>query len=69
MKQFLAFAYDSYYPVGGKGDYQGDFDNATTALESVEVSDYCDILDISNGEWQHYIYSRAIKAWTLYEDR
>lgn len=32
MKRYLLFLFDDYYPQGGWGDFQGDFDSVEAAL-------------------------------------
>jgi hypothetical protein len=53
MKRFLIFAYDMYYPVGGRNDEQASFDTLEEALLEAEKlhHDSYDILDLENREW------------------
>lgn len=37
MKRFLVFAYDSYYPGGGWGDFQKSFDTLEAAKAFAET--------------------------------
>lgn len=53
MKRYLVFAYDAFYPVGGEGDYVGEFFSLTEAFAAAKATnrDDFDILDIHTGEW------------------
>lgn len=55
MKRFLAFAYESYYPSGGKGDFIGDFDTLEAVSSQKASNDFLDVLDTSTGEWMEFV--------------
>lgn len=37
VKRYLLFYGDNYYPSGGWGDFQGDFDSLDDAVEAAET--------------------------------
>lgn len=59
MKRFLVFSYDTYYPCGGMGDFQDDFDT----LE--EATAFCLTL---NDDWIQ-IYDCQTKQIVLEEKK
>jgi hypothetical protein len=56
MKRFLLFAFNQYYPAGGMGDCEGDydtFDEAKADCEKRELKsnyEYVYIFDIMTGD-------------------
>ena len=52
MKQFLVFAFDQYYPVGGWHDLAGQFDTLDEAREFAAASnaDWTQIVDLQTGD-------------------
>lgn len=54
MKRYLAFAYDQYYPCGGKGDFVGDFDTLEAATALPAAQEWLDVLDTAMGEWVEF---------------
>jgi len=56
MKRYLLFAYESYYPSGGKNDEVGSYDTLEEAVAAANTGtfqnyDYKDILDLEKREW------------------
>lgn len=55
MKQYLLFAYDRHYPLGGWADFQEDFDTVEEAVEKWEeykkgkIYENAQIVDITDG--------------------
>lgn len=55
MKRFLLFAGPYYYPAGGWGDFQGDFDSIVAARRKLieipgEMREWLQIIDSQTGE-------------------
>ena len=54
MKRFLIFAYDSYYPTGGWGDFDSDHDTLEEAREVAKVlkkrCEWIQIVDLETRE-------------------
>lgn len=63
MKRFLAFAYDSYYPSGGMGDFRGDFDTLESALASCR-GEYADVLDTKTAKWDEFVWTNKVEFWS-----
>jgi endonuclease IV len=59
MKRYLLFLGDTYYPRGGWGDYQMDFDTLEEAKQYGEVNrphaDWCHVVDATTGKTT-YLY-------------
>ena len=47
MKRYLLFSGHDYYPIGGMGDFAGDFDTLEAAIESANsfAADWQEIYD------------------------
>jgi len=51
MKRFLLFCYDTYYPVGGWGDFIGAFDSVEEAESAIDKTfHYWQIVDMEKLE-------------------
>lgn len=51
MKRFLVFGFDNYYPSGGIGDLQGEFDTLEEAIALTEVKNR---YRPETYEWENY---------------
>lgn len=51
MKRFLVFGFDNYYPSGGIGDLQGEFD---TLEEAVALTEAKSKYRPSAFQWENY---------------
>ncbi len=54
MSKFLAFAYDSYYPSGGSGDFFGAFETFEEAQTAAlaEKMNYAEVYDVATQSWR-----------------
>jgi hypothetical protein len=52
MDRFLLFAGDTYYPLGGWGDYKGSFPTLEEALKAAAANswDWFHVVDLLSGE-------------------
>lgn len=73
IKRFVLFDYDSYYPAGGWGDFEGSFDTLDEARAAAKEGkrDHQDIIDLQTGESVSLVrpdavvvsYGNALSGW------
>ena len=59
---FALFAGDSYYPVGGWGDFQGVFDSLEDAVAAYDegLNDWGHVVDLCTQKEVHYFSQRSL---------
>ena len=67
MKRYLAFYGDDYYPIGGMGDFIGDYDTKEEAIQAIEEAHKKNRPDDLKWEWAwKQIYDTEKREWVVY---
>jgi hypothetical protein len=69
MNQFVLFAGDDYYPLGGMWDYVDSFDTLGEAKAIGENSSWAHIAELPNlllvAEWHNGEYKNRVRGWWI----
>lgn len=60
MNQYIAFGGDKYYPVGGFGDFVGDYET----LKEAKAADTFSFVAPNGKPWQHYEWFHILNVET-----